>query len=219
MDSPIVKALITLLSAIPESKETAVRDPRARAQEIVNVTALKAAGISGSLSALPGPLAYVTMIPDILSIWKLQAQMVADIAHVYGKEAHLGREVMLYCLFRHGGSAMVRDIGTRLGERLLLKRTTIQVFQGILHRIGVHLSARALRRSITRWVPVLGAAGVAGYAFFDTRKVGQTAIETFSSELLLEEAEEETPLLLEDLKAARKDAVEAELVEDTGKPV
>lgn len=215
MDNPIIKALVNVLSQIPNSKEGQSQQPAARAQEIVNAACLKAAATSGSLSALPGPLSYLTMIPDIMAIWRLQAQMVADIAHVYGKEASLGREVMLYCLFRHGGSALVRDLATRLGERLLLRKPTLKVFQAVLNKIGLHLSQRVLKQGVSRWVPILGAAGMAGYAFMDTRKVGQTAIATFSSDFELEAASEETPPLLLDLaENETAEALKQELHED-----
>ena len=48
MDNPIVKALITVLSHIPASKEAHSDEPAARAREIVKGASLKAAANSGS---------------------------------------------------------------------------------------------------------------------------------------------------------------------------
>lgn len=34
---------------------------------------------------MPGPLGLLTILPDMYAIWRVQAQLVADIAAVYGK--------------------------------------------------------------------------------------------------------------------------------------
>jgi hypothetical protein len=41
-------------------------------------------------------------------------------------------------------------------------------------------------KAIARYAPLVGAAGVAVYAFYDTKKVAATAIELFSAEVVLE---------------------------------
>ena len=63
-----------------------------------------------SLALPPGPLGYVTILPDLVGIWRIQAQMVADMAGVYGQQAFLSREQMLYCLFRHAAAQAMRDV-------------------------------------------------------------------------------------------------------------
>jgi hypothetical protein len=53
-------------------------------------------------------------------------------------------------------------------------------------KIGVRLSERALGKAMARYLPLVGATGVAAYAYFDTRKVAATAIELFSAEVVSE---------------------------------
>ena len=43
------------------------------------------------------------------------------------------------------------------------------------------IAQRALGKGITRWLPVIGVVGVAGYAYYDTAQVGATALEMFST--------------------------------------
>ena len=43
----------------------------------------------------PGPLGWLTIAPELLAVWKIQAQMVSDLAGVYGKAATLTREHMV----------------------------------------------------------------------------------------------------------------------------
>jgi hypothetical protein len=49
----------------------------------------------------PGQLGLLTVLPDLVAMWRIQSQLVSDIAAVYGKTANLGREHMLWCLFKH----------------------------------------------------------------------------------------------------------------------
>jgi hypothetical protein len=48
------------------------------------------------------------------------------------------------------------------------------------------MTQKAIGKSISRWVPVIGPVVVGGYSMIDTRSVGKTAIETFSREIEIE---------------------------------
>lgn len=184
--SPLSKPLLDLIAKIPTSQESESPDPRVRAQAIARAASLKAATISGALALPPGPLGIATILPDLISIWHIQRQMVADIASVYGKAAVLNREVMLYCLFKHGAAALVRDVVSRVGERILFRKVAVKTIQETLQKIGFRFSQRVIGQTISRFVPVIGALGVGAYAYYDTNKVAVTAMETFSREIELE---------------------------------
>jgi len=183
----IARALIDLVSRIPVSEESRSRDPQTRARAVARLAAFKAAGISGAMALPPGPLGMATVIPDLLAIWHLQQRMVADIAAIFGKSAFLRKETMVYCLFRHGGAALVRDLVARVGERYLIRRTAIQTVQRILQKVGVRITERAIAKGLSRWVPVLGAVGVGAYAYADTKRVAATAVAFFSTDLIVHE--------------------------------
>ena len=55
----------------------------------------------------------LTVLPDLIAIWRIQAQMVSDIAGLYGKEVALTRAHMVYCLFRHATTQVARDVVVR----------------------------------------------------------------------------------------------------------
>jgi uncharacterized protein (DUF697 family) len=184
--SVLTRALTELVSQIPQSEEPLSDDPKERALAIARRTAMQAATVSGALALPPGPMGFATILPDLMSIWKLQQSMVADIASVYGKSSYLKKEAMVYCLFKHGGAALLRDMVTRVGERYIVRRLAVSTLQEILTRLGVRLSQRVLTKSISRLIPVIGALGVGGYAYYDTTRVAATAIELFSRKLELE---------------------------------
>jgi hypothetical protein len=179
----VSEKLLELVGSIPMSGEHAAAAPRTRARALVRKSALKSAAISGSLALPPGPVGLITILPDLFAIWRIQATLVADIAAVYSKTGFLTTETMLFCLFKHAAAQAVRDLIVRAGERVLIERPTWRTLQRISARIGAKTTQRILGRGASRWVPIAGALGVAGYAYYDTRAVGQTAIDVFSQDL------------------------------------
>jgi hypothetical protein len=179
----ILELLQKLVAEVPTSSELEVADPRARARALNARAAMKAAGISGVLSLPPGPLGLVTILPDLYAIWRIQSQLVADIAATFGKTGMLNRDTMLYCLFRHAAAQALRDVVTRVGERFVVRPTSLRLLQKILRAIGIQTTQRLLGRGLARLLPLIGALGVAGYAYYDTGRVGSTAIEFFSSQI------------------------------------
>ena len=138
---------------------------------------------AGSLALPPGPLGWLTILPELVLVWRIQAQMVADIAGIYGKQAYLTREQMLYCLFRHTAAQAARDLIVRVGERYLIQQVSLRTLQSVAERIGVRVTQQAIGKGISRWLPVIGALGVGAYAYYDTGQVARTATELFRREI------------------------------------
>jgi hypothetical protein len=181
----LYKAIERFISDVPSTEEHKGKDPLARARHIANSAAAKAALLSGGLALPPGPIGFATIIPDLIGIWKLQAQMVADIAGVFGKKAFLTREQMLYCLFKHAAAQLVRDLVTRVGERLLIRRVSLEAMERIIRKAAGRVTQRVIGKALSRWLPIVGAVGVGAYAFYDTAQVGKTAIDLFQRNLEL----------------------------------
>lgn len=182
----LTAAILDFASQIPASQVHRGIHPEAKARELANQAARKAGITAGSLALPPGPLGWLTVLPELVAIWRIQAQMVSDIAAAYGQHASLGREQMLWCLFRHTAAQAFRDLVVRMGDRLLFRQLSATVAERVARRIGVSLSQRAVGAGISRWLPVIGAAGVGAYAWYDTRSVARTAIELFGSGSLVQ---------------------------------
>lgn len=118
-----------------------------------------------------------------MAVWRIQAQLVADVAGAFGKSATLTQEEMLYCLFRHAAAQVFRDVVVRTGERVLVRRASLRALQTIAAKLGVKITQRVIAKSVARWLPIVGAAGVGAYAYFDTAQVGGTALDLFSREI------------------------------------
>lgn len=182
----IANAILKFLGKIPETQHSESLTPHQSAQAIANSAAAKAATAAGALALPPGPIGWLTILPELHTMWKIQTQMVADIAGVYGKTAALSREQMIYCLFRHGAAMAVRDVVVRVGDRYLVRKVSPKVLETLAKRIGVKITQKSLGKAISRWLPVVGALGVGAYAFYDTVKVAKTAMQLFEGEIDIE---------------------------------
>lgn len=207
----IAQQILDFLSDIPPSDEHPREHPRARAEAIALAARRKAFLASSSLALPPGPLGWLTVLPELVAIWKIQAQMVADIAAACGQHAMLTREQMLYCLFRHAASQAVRDLAVRAGQRWIVHAATTHAIRGVAERIGIKLSERALGSSLARMLPVAGALGVGAYAWYDTRQVARTAIAMFTHEVEFIPADRST-----EIPAQRIDRDRAQAAREAG---
>jgi len=175
------RVVLEMVGRIPDTEEHRSRGPDERARAIGAAAANKAALAAGTLALPPGPLGWLTIVPELVAIWRIQRQMVADIAGAYGVSADLTRSHMLYCLFRHAAAQALRDVGVQVGARLLIQDVPLRVIERAAAKIGVHLSKRLAGRGIARWLPLIGALGVGAYAYYDTGQVARTAIALFSN--------------------------------------
>lgn len=183
---PVTDAIFDLVLQVPTSTESTLQNPVARAHQVSRAAARNASLISGSMALPPGFLGWLTVLPELYGVWKLQAQMVSDIASIYGKQSTLGREQMLYCLFKHMSVQLFRDVVVRVGERVVVRQASVKVLQSIAQQVGVKVSKAVLGKSLSRFVPLIGAVGVGAYAYFDTLQVAKNAVELFERELIIE---------------------------------
>jgi hypothetical protein len=185
-ENPLADAVFQLVLQVPASTEAVRAHPAERAHAIARKAARTASVVSGSLSLPPGVLGWLTVLPELVGVWKLQVQMVSDIASVYGKSKTLGREQMLYCLFKHMSAQVFRDVVVRVGERFVVKRASIKVSQALAQQLGAKVAKTVISKGASRFVPLVGAVGAGAYAYFDTLQVAKTAVELFERETVVD---------------------------------
>ena len=164
-----------VIAKVPVPRTRQADRPELAASAIARAAAQRAALVSGSLALPPGPLGLMTVLPDIYLIWKTQRQMVADIFGVYGRTAELSRTHMLYCLFKHAASQALRDIAVRSGQRFVVQQLSSHALTTAAQKVGVAVSQRVIGTAASRWIPLVGAAAVSAYAYWDTLQVAKTA--------------------------------------------
>ncbi|HVF64059.1 MAG TPA: hypothetical protein VNE58_08700 [Casimicrobiaceae bacterium] len=164
-----------VIADVPAPRTHEVENPELAASRIVKSAAQRAALLSGSLALPPGPLGFLTVLPDLFLIWQTQRQMISDIFAVHGRSAELSRTHMLYCLFRHAASHVLRDVAVRSGQRYIVQQLSSVALTSAASKIGVVVSKRVIGTATSRWIPLAGAAAVSAYAYWDTLQVGRTA--------------------------------------------
>ena len=95
----------------------------------------------------------------------------------------------LYAEFSHVDISELRryaDLGVRVGERVVVRPAAQVLLQRAAAAIGLHIGKQAANRALSRWVPVVGAAGVGAYAWWDTRQVGRAALQLFEREQVID---------------------------------
>jgi len=171
----VTGAIERVIADVPSPRTHPVEHPAEAAGRVAHKAAKRAAVLSGALALPPGPFGLLTVLPDLYLIWKTQRQMVADIFALYGRTAELSRTHMLYCLFRHAASQVLRDVAVRSGQRYIVAQLSSRALSSAAGRVGAAVSQRALGTAASRWVPLAGAAAVSAYAYWDTLQVARTA--------------------------------------------
>ncbi len=97
--------------------------------------------------------------------------MVKDIAEVFNKQVTSTKKQMIHCLFKHTTGQGARDAIIKIGAQMAIKK------------IEVSTRRHITKKAIARCIPIVGAVGVGAYAYYDTSRVGKTAIELFSSNI------------------------------------
>lgn len=182
-DDSIADTVLDLIMSVPHSNHTASNQPASATQQVARRARTKAAAVAGTLALPVGPMGWLTILPELLMVWRIQAQMVADIAAVHGAPPP-SREQLLVCLFRHSAGQAVQDLVARVGDRWVVLEASSAVLRRAAKSIGVRLSQRAAVRGASRWLPVMGAIGVGTYVWQDTRKVAETAARLFGGEII-----------------------------------
>lgn len=197
--------LVDLITDIPDSLYTATADPEEKIKRLTQKAAIKASAVSTTLSVPAGFTGILTSIPDIAAIWRIQAQLVSDIAMTYGKFALLTREAMVWCLFRHSAAQLVRDVAVRTGSRIVIQKLSFAALEALLKKIGLKISTRFAGRAALRAIPIIGAIGNGAYSYYDTYEVGKTAAAYFKAlaDQESKDAEEKT-----DTEAEKQDETE-----------
>ena len=176
------RALEDLLVKTPTTSETMAADPASRSKAIIRKAAVKTAAVSGALSIPPGPLGLLTIVPDLVMVWRIQVQMIADVAGACGWQGTVPREKIVFCLFRLSVGEALKDFAVHAGESAIERRARKLLIQRGLEAIGIRITRDAAEHAVARWIPVVGALGMAAFMYHETLRVGDTARVVFTRE-------------------------------------
>lgn len=178
-------------SVIETKKKYYISNPdkepiRGSAELIIKSCAMTNAAISGGSSLVPGPWGMVAVVPEISLVIKNQIAMVYDIGVSNGKAASINKELLagiVLSAMGTGASALI----VMHGSKILVKRSSLQVFQKIVSLLAGKVTQQALKSTVSKWLPVIGAAFMAWISSQMTQNIGKRANEIFQKEIELSE--------------------------------
>jgi hypothetical protein len=176
-------AIRGLVAEVPDSGEVSSLEPKKRAEALADKAAWRSAGVAGAMAFVPGPAGILTIIPALVEIWRIQRQLVSDIAACYGKTPELTQTMMMYCLFRHGSATVFKETVVQVSGRLLVRQASLGVIQRIIEKVSINITQRVIGQFISRWLPLLGSAAIGTFSYRDTKKVAANAIDAFEREI------------------------------------
>ena len=167
----------------PDSRPT-----RENVNSLIKICVLKNAKISGGSTLIPGPWGMVAVAPEIALVIKNQIDLIYDIGVANGKQASINKELLAGIALSALGSGAA-GLLVMHGGKVLVKRSSLRVFQKIIALLAGKVTQQALKSSISKWLPIAGAAFMAWLSGHITQRIGNLAHEIFQKEIEISESE------------------------------
>lgn len=153
---------------------------------LIKKASAQTASISATLALPGGFTGLLTMAPEIYSIWRIQAQLIANIAYIHGKASLVTREQMLWCMFRQVGYGVVKEFVFQRGSVFVVKKMQDATFQQALQKLGLAMLSKQSVRFAGKIIPLLGSVSAGTLSYYDTKRTAVRAMKLYSSPMINE---------------------------------
>lgn len=174
-----------IISEIPEPRLEGKPSEEIYVRKIIKNSALKSSSVSAALAIPGGVMGFVSVLPDIATVWRIQSQMISDIAAAHGKSSLVTREQMLWCMFRQVAVGLMKEYIVQEGTKFVVKKGSEQALKGILGKVAHGVVKTQGAKSLSKVVPVLGSVSAGALTYYDTWRVGKNAHELYSRQIIL----------------------------------
>lgn len=155
---------------------------QAEISRIIEAYSYKNAAIVGMLNIVPGPLGLITVIPEIILVVRNQLAMIYDISAAYQQDKVINKE-LLAGIFASSLGVRTLEFLTIQGGKVLVKRSSLRIFQQIMINLGTNITQKLVKQQITRFLPGIGTVLMATWAKYSTKTVGKKASEILSKNI------------------------------------
>jgi len=146
--------------------------------------ASRAAFLISTGAGIPtGPIGLATIIPEVLSLTKLQINLIFKIAKFYEQEAKVNKTIILAILGGALGLVLKHALINKVGTRIIVRSLSAEGTKRITREIGEKFATGLLKRGLGRWLPILLAPVFGYFSLSMTRRVGRETESLFSHEL------------------------------------
>ncbi len=152
-------------------------------EAMIKSASWKAFEISAGLGLIPGPIGMAVILPEIITITKIQVNLVYQIAEYYGKRDSINHTIVLLVFGNAMGIYAGKEMIEKIGTRLVVRTLSGQAAKKLSQKLGVKISVMAVQKSVGRFVPFVAAPVFGALSKSMTKKIGQEAMKLFSQEI------------------------------------
>ena len=161
-----------LVKFLPEPEDITVTGTP---EEMIREAGNKAFWVSATMSAVWGPAGWATILPEIMTVMKIQMNLVYKIANCHQKLDCLNHTVTLLIFANALGLTIGPQVLSRIGTRLAVQSLGRPAVSRIARKIGIEIAVKTSQRAAGRWVPVLLAPVFGLLSRKMTGKIGREA--------------------------------------------
>lgn len=152
-------------------------------EEMVKSASWKAFAISTAAAIPPGFIGYVTILPEIIAVTKVQINLIYSIAKYYRKAATMNATITTLIFANETGIAIGQDVVKKVGPKLVVRALGTKALRPITQRIAARIGARVTQRLVARWIPFLLAPVFGAFSKSMTTTIGKYAIKLFQNDI------------------------------------
>ena len=156
--------------------------------KLISNYAMMNAGISGAAGIIPGPVGMLSVVPEIIAVTRNQIAMIYDIGAAYGHEKSINKELLMAIFAAAAGSGTIGVLTIR-GGQVLIRRASLRVMQKLITVLGGKISQQAIKAALAKWIPLVGAAGMAYWSKYSTEQIAKQAHAIFKLQIVQTEDE------------------------------
>ncbi|MFC6183541.1 TerB family tellurite resistance protein [Pseudoxanthomonas japonensis] len=149
---------------------------------LVRAAVTQNAAISGAASLVPGPWGMLAVVPELTLVIRNQLKLIYDIGAAQGQK-EIPNELLLGVLVSAVGSS-AGSLLVMHGGKVLVRRASLRVMQKMIALLGGRIAQQALKSAVSKWLPGIGAAAMAAWTGYLTKKIGEKAREVFEHEIV-----------------------------------
>ncbi len=153
--------------------------------ELAKKIAQKRTWFAGLAGGVYGAGGFLTIGPDLFTMWRLQGRLILAIAYIFGHnlESPERRDEILLVMGIASGSEAAKKVMVETGkegfEKVLLKPAVKEIIKKLPNKIITIAGEKSLL-NVAKLVPLIGVPITFGMDFFSTKAVGKAAIEFYS---------------------------------------
>lgn len=168
-----------LMSFMPNDMDIEGKTP----SEMVKSAAYKSSAVSGIATLPPGPTGFLTLLPELIAVTKIQMNLVYALAKYYNKAERLNTSIVLLIFANAVGVNAGRNLIRIHGRRVIVSVLRDTTVRELAKRVGIKITAKITSRAAGRFFSLFAAPIFATITYKSTKTIGKEAIRIFSREL------------------------------------